>query len=127
MMIDPTFFDHFGFIIWMILIVYAVVDLRNVKLRRWPRYVLFVIGVMGIILDGLLLVGLYAGWAFIDSAWMFDHLGIPVFLFILWLAMSDLKNRNISRPVWTKWFLFAIGIAGLLADGFILAGHYGGI
>jgi len=126
-MIEATFFDHFGFLLWIFLVWIAVADLRNRDLVRWPRVTLLLIGIIGIVLDGVLLIGLYAGWVIAKSAWVFDHLGIPVFLFLIWLAFGDLKNDKVSRARWTKWALMVVAVLGLLADGFILVRHYLGL
>ena len=120
---SALFFDHFGFLIWIFLLWIAIVDLKNPKLVKWPRYVLLWIGIIGIILDGVLLIGLYAGFEFIKYAWFFDHFGIPVFLFIIWLSWKDLKNVDVKRKV-SKYLLFLLGIGGLIADGFILYMFY---
>jgi hypothetical protein len=126
MVADPIFFDYFGFLIWIFLIYISVADTKNKVLKKWQRLVLFFVGVIGVVVDGFLLVGLYAGWSIVDFAWFFDHFGIPVFLFIIWVAFGSLKNDLVSRAVWTKWLLVVIGVGGLLADGFVLWSHYFG-
>ena len=117
------FFDHIGFLIWIFLIYVSLVDLKNKKLKKLPRYILLFIGIIGILLDGILLMGLYAQLRIINYAWMFDHFGIPVFLFLLGLSYSDLHNKSIKKK-WSRWVLFFISIGGLLADGFILWRFY---
>lgn len=121
--ISPLFFDHFGFIIWLFLCWIAIKDLKNKKLVRLPRITLFFIGFVGIILDGLLLLSFYLEWKLKNFAWMFDYLGIPVFLYVIWLGYSDIKNKEIKKNG-LRWTLLIIGILGLIADGFILASYY---
>lgn len=119
------FFDHIGFLIWIFLVWIAVIDLKNRKLSQWPSYIFLGIGIIGIILDGVLLLGLYLQLDFIQYAWMFDHLGIPVFLFLGYRAYSDLHNKHV-RTKWLKWILLLVSIGGLIADGFILWKFYFG-
>jgi hypothetical protein len=125
--IDQIFFDYFGFIIWIFLVWIAITDLKNKKLARWPRIILFIIGIIGIALDGILLILNYIGSYLVQYAWLFDHLGIFVFTYILALSVYDLKNRiNLNRGLWSIWVLIIISILGLLADGFILYSYYSG-
>ncbi len=126
-MIEPIFFDHFGFLIWIFLIWISVIDLNDKTSLKWPKWILFFIGVLGVLIDGLLLEGFYLGWAIIDFAWVYDYLGIPVFLFIIFVAFKDFRDSKISRPYWTKWLALIIGVGGFLADGFILLSHYFGL
>ena len=116
-------FDHAGFLVWIFLVWIALHDLKNKKLAKWPRYVILLIGIIGILLDGVLLIGLYLDWKTTNYAWMFDHLGIPVFLFLLSVAWSDLQNKAV-RVKWSKWILLLVSIGGLFADGFILWRFY---
>ena len=120
------FFDHLGFLIWIFLIWTAWDDLHNKKLNKFPRYILLFIGIIGILLDGALLIGLYLNFDFIKYAWIFDHLGIPVFLFLIWLSYSDLHNKAIKKK-WSKWILLLLSIGGLIANGFILIKFYFGL
>ncbi|MBS3080509.1 hypothetical protein J4221_03485 [Candidatus Pacearchaeota archaeon] len=117
------FFDHIGFLIWIFLIWIAIADLQNKRLNKFTRYIVLAIGIAGILLDGILLIGLYFNMNFIQYAWLFDHLGIPVFLFLGYMAYSDLNNKHV-RKKWPKWILFLLSIGGLLADGFILMRFY---
>ncbi|MFQ5531062.1 MAG: hypothetical protein ACE5ES_00440 [Candidatus Nanoarchaeia archaeon] len=121
--INPIFFDHFGFVIWLVLIWIALKDLKNPMLDSWSRYVLLGIGIVGIILDGTLLALFYFGNK-VAYAGRFDFLGIPVFLFIIWLSLKDLKNNFITRSRWSKKLMVVVGFGGLLADGFILVQNY---
>ena len=116
-------FDHAGFLVWLFFIYLALHDLKNRKLIALPRYFLLFIGIIGVLLDGVLLLSLYAGWTFIQYAWMFDHLGIPVFLFTLFLSIHDLRNKVIKKK-WSRLILLIISIGGLIADGFILMRYY---
>jgi hypothetical protein len=113
------FIDFFGFLIWIFLIGISIRDIEK-GLKKWPRYILLMIGTAGVILDGILIVGFYKGWnLLVEDAWLFDHLGIPVFLYITWFAIKGLKNKKIKKKK-TRWILLGIGIAGLLADGLII-------
>ena len=117
------FFDHAGFLVWIFLVWIALHDLKNKQLKKFPRYIILAIGIIGILLDGILLLGLYLSLDFVKYAWLFDHLGIPVFLFLIWLSVNDLHNKKI--PVkWSRWMLFIVSIWGLLADWFILWQFY---
>lgn len=119
------FIDFFGFIIWVFLIWISIMDLEK-GLKKWPRYILLMIGTTGIVLDGLLIIGFYRRWNFlVNDAWFFDHLGIPVFLYLIWFSTKGLRNKKIKKK-WTRWMLLFIGIIGLLADGFIITQNWGG-
>ena len=124
MNIAPLFFDHFGFIIWFFLLYISITDLKNKKLIKWPKIILLAIGIIGILIDGTLLLGFYLNWNTNNLAWTFDYLGIPVFLFLIWISTNDLHNSKIKRPKFTKIILLLIAFAGLIADGFSLINHY---
>jgi len=113
--ISPLFFDHFGFVIWIFLGFVALKGLRNKKIERWPRYILLSIAIIGILLDGLLLIAYYLEWEIINYAWIFDYLGIPTFLYLFWFARMEIKDRNIKSKV-IPWILFILSIAGFIAD-----------
>jgi len=107
-----------GLIVWIFLVVIAVIDLRNKKVEKMYKVLLFAIGIVGIILDSTLLaLGFF--WN-LSAGWMFDILGLFVFPFIMFVAYRDLKDKKIKRPMWTKKVLMAVGILGLIADLFVL-------
>ncbi|MBI2639601.1 MAG: hypothetical protein HYW90_01770 [Candidatus Sungbacteria bacterium] len=53
----------------------------------------------------------------------FDIFGILVFGFIIVLAVWGLRFRR-PLPRWSLFFLFAVGIAGLFVDGYIVFTTY---
>jgi len=114
------FMDHFGLLVWFFLVWISVADLKNSKLEKWPRIVLLIIGIIGIVIDGSLLFLGYSISELIKFAPIYDHAGIPVFAFIIWLSSRDFKNKKIKRGNWSKWLLFLVGIGGLIADGLVV-------
>jgi len=123
---DYTFFiDHLGILVWIFLIYISVSDLRNKITPKWTRLIVLGIGIIGIFLDGSLLFLGYVGSELDKIAPFFDHFGIPVFLFLFFIGLKDLKNINIKRPYWTKIVLLLLAVGGLIADSFILLKYYG--
>jgi len=116
--------DHVGMIVWIFLIWISIVDLKNKKLEKWPRFVVLGIGIIGISMDGFLLYLGYIKSNLESIAPLFDHFGIPVFLFLIWLSCKDLKNKFVSRKMYTKIIFLVLSVGGLIADGFILANYW---
>lgn len=121
--ISPVFFDYFGFVIWLFILWISLKDINNYKLIKWKRYTILFIAIIGIFLDGLILFLNFFNNSLVMHAWKADFLGIPAFLFIIYIALTDLKNKKITRKNWTKYVLLSIGILGLIADGFILVSY----
>lgn len=116
------YIDHIGMLVWIFVGLLAINDLRDKKLKeyRWARWVLLAISFIGIfIIDGPLLVMFYLGKPISDFAASMDYLGIPVFLFFIWLAQNDLRNKKIKNK-FSRWIFLGLGIGGLIADGFIV-------
>jgi hypothetical protein len=113
-------FDHLGLFVWLFVVVIAVIDLHNSKLKRWPRIVLLVVGVGGVLADVGFLLNFWLNLGFL-YAWMFDSLGAISFVFIIWLSFSDLHNKRIERHYLIKWGLLVVGVLGLIADSFVLS------
>jgi hypothetical protein len=114
------FMDHFGMLVWFFLLWVSITDLRNSKLKKWPRIILLIMGVLGMLIDGGLLILNYSIKGLVKFAPLYDHAGIPVFAFIIWLSLKDFKNKKIKRSRWSKWILFLIGLGGLIVDGFVV-------
>jgi len=113
-------FDHLGVFVWIFVAVIAVIDLRNPKLKKWPRVVLLLIGVGAALADVGFLLNFWLDLGFL-YAWMFDWLGAICFVFIIWLSLNDLHNKKVKRHYLTKWILLLIGVLGLIADLFVFA------
>jgi len=112
-------FDHLGLLVWIFVCVVAFIDLCNNKLKKWPRIILLIIGVGGVLADVGFLLNFWLSLGFL-YAWMFDSLGAAAFVFIIWLGFKDLHNKRIKRYYWSKWGLLLIGVLGLIADLFVL-------
>ena len=57
----PIFFDRFGIIVWIALIVDAVLQYRN-KQRHWRVWAELALGIIGLIVDGGMVFGHELGW-----------------------------------------------------------------
>ncbi|MFA5855883.1 MAG: hypothetical protein WC867_00865 [Candidatus Pacearchaeota archaeon] len=117
------YIDHIGFLLWMFLIFVFYNDYNNKKIRnKLPRYLVFAIAFLGIIIDGYLLINFYMGNPIIAEAIKYDLLGIPVFSFLIGLAIYDL-TKGIG-PKYLKILLLVVSIGGLIADGGMIIGLF---
>ena len=116
--------DHIGFLVWIFLGTVALYDLKKGLGIKWQKKIFIIISICGIFLDGILLLSFYLNWKLASFALMFDILGIPVFTFIIYVAISELRNKNLNKNLLYKLSLLLVGVSGLLVDGFILFGYY---
>ena len=59
-----------------------------------------------------------ANLSFLAKPEFYDIFGLGVFTFILVIGVLIVKGRKMRK--WVGWTLLAIGIAGILVDGFIV-------
>ena len=64
MNINPVFFDHFGVLVFLFIVWYAYFDLKdqNNSKASWIKWILLTIGVLGFLVDGVILLDYYFNW-----------------------------------------------------------------
>jgi uncharacterized membrane protein len=58
---QPEFYDIFGFITFTLLIIIAIYSFKTKKpLKPWMNYFLLIIGILGLIVDGIIVFTTFA-------------------------------------------------------------------
>lgn len=52
--LQPQFFDIFGFVGFAFIVIVAFLMLRDVRLPKWVPVVLLFVGIVGLIVDGII-------------------------------------------------------------------------
>lgn len=57
-------------------------------------------------------------WVYNNAGIFFDHFGILIFAFLIWIGISDLtENLRPTTQRWMSWGILCIGLAGIIVDG----------
>lgn len=114
------YIDHAGLIVWIFLIFLGIKDLTDKKIKiKWTRYLILLIGIFGIIVDGLLLMFFHLNFDLANLNIFFDNFGPIIFLFLICMSVIDLRNKNIKNKS-LRWILLIISFAGFVFDASIV-------
>ena len=58
-MINAEFFDIFGFFGFIYITLISILILKNKKLANWSKIILLIIGILGLIIDGFIIINKY--------------------------------------------------------------------
>lgn len=58
-MVNAEFFDIFGFLGFIYIIIISIWILRNKKVPRWTAIILLIIGILGLTIDGFIIINTY--------------------------------------------------------------------
>lgn len=118
------YFDYLGILFWVFVLYIFWTDSRNQQIKKDVfRWLVFVIGIGGLLLDGSLVFSFIFGNPFANNAARFDFLGIPVFLFLMFLSAGDLKSERYDRK-FEKVLLLFFSVCGFLIDSFALWANF---
>ena len=58
-MVNAEFFDIFGFLGFIYIIIISILILKNKKVPKWAAIILLTIGILGLTIDGFIVINTY--------------------------------------------------------------------
>ena len=58
-MVNAEFLDIFGFLGFIYIIIISILILKNKKVPKWTAIILLIIGILGLTIDGLIIINTY--------------------------------------------------------------------